>query len=240
MKATLLLLALIATGSDGLQEVGVKYSHKVEVQQASFTHEARGYNVKGEPATQQAMTKYAPLWIAEWNRYPSGVMTKAKTVKVIFCEKLSVSGQIRAAVPAFDLNTMYFDAALGAHSPLYQRSVIHHEFFHMLDQRMGKLKNDAEWRALNTKDFKYGDGGKNMRTSGVGNLTRDIPGFLTPYGTSAMEEDKSELFAHLIVSTRFVMEQAGKDPILAAKIEVLKKRMQAYDAGFNDAFWPKP
>lgn len=240
MKAALFLFALIATSSDGLQELGAKFGHKIELRQAAFTDQARGYNVAGDVASEKAMSTYAPLWIAEWKRYPTGVMAKAKVVKVVFAEKLSLSGQIRAAVPAFDLNTMYFDPALGAHAPHYQRGVVHHEFFHMMDFRMGKLTNDPDWRALNPKDFKYGDGGKNMRSSGVGNLTRDIPGFLTPYGTSAIEEDKAELFSHLIVSTKFVTEQAEKDPVLAAKIELLKKRMLAYDAGFNADFWPKP
>lgn len=79
-----------------------------------------------------------------------------------------------------------------------------------------------------------------MRTSGVGNLTTEITGFLTPYATSAIEEDKAELFAHLIVNTKFVVDQAAKDPVLASKIAMLKKRMEAYDPGFNSNFWPKP
>lgn len=210
------------------------------MRQAAFADQARGYKVEGDLATPAVMERYVPLWIKEWSRYPAGIMAKAKVTKVVFCEKLSLNGQPRAAVPAFDLDTMYFDPALGAHSSSYQRSVIHHEFFHMMDFRMGKLKVDPEWSALNPKEFKYGTGGKNMRTSGVGNLTTDIPGFLTPYATSALEEDKAELFAHLIVSTKFVTELAAKDAILAAKISLLKKRMEAYDSGFSADFWPKP
>lgn len=233
------LLGFMPSASD-FKEIEAKYGHRVELRQAVFTDQARGYKIEGDAASGEAMERYAPLWIKEWSRYPSGLMAKAKVSKIVFAEKLSLNGQIRAAVPAFDLDAMYFDPALGAHSPGYQRGVIHHEFFHMMDYRMGKLKVDPEWAALNPKDFKYGEGGAKMRTSGVGNLTKDIPGFLTLYGTSAMEEDKAELFAHLIVSTKYVMDQAEKDPVLAAKIELLKKRMKEYDAGLNDDFWPKP
>ncbi|MBC8066091.1 MAG: hypothetical protein H7Y17_14760 [Chlorobia bacterium] len=241
MKASLLFLAtILAQGPAGLLEVGTKYGHKIEVRKAAFTDKARGYEVAGDVVSDAAIEKYAPLWIQEWSRYPRGLMAKAKVAKVVFSEKLSLNGQLRAAVPAFDLETMYFDPALGAHAPTYQRGVVHHEFFHMLDFRMGRLKLDPDWMALNPKEFKYGSGGKNMRTQGVGNLTTEIPGFLTPYGTSALEEDKAELFAHLIVSAKFVMDQAAKDPVLAAKIDLLKRRMQAYDAGFNDSFWHKP
>ncbi len=241
MKAFVLLLAVaLIQGQATLESVGTKYGHKMDLRQAAFTDQAAGYTISGDTATTAAMEKYTPLWIAEWSRYPSGLMAKAKVTKVVFCEKLSLNGQVRAAVPSFDLNAMYYDPALGAFSPLYQRSVIHHEFFHMMDQRMGKIWKDPEWAALNPKDFKYGDGGKNMRTGGVGNLTTEIPGFLTKYGTSGIEEDKAELFAHLIVSTKFVMDQAEKDPVLKSKIDLLKKRMAEYDAGFNDTFWPKP
>lgn len=238
MTSALLIFAIAQ--STNWSVIEAKFGHKIELRQVAFTDQARGYKVEGDAATPAAMEKYALLWIKEWSRYPAGIMAKAKVMKVVFCQKLSLNGQSRAAVPAFDLDTMYFDPALGAYAPDYQRSVIHHEFFHMLDFRMGKLKTDPEWIALNSKEFKYGSGGKNMRTSGVGNLTTDIPGFLTPYGTSALEEDKAELYAHLIVSTKFVADQAAKDRILSAKIALLKKRMQDYDAGFNLNFWQVP
>lgn len=240
MSNVLLSLAIFLTcnGQD-LDGIAVKFGHKVEVRKAAFTDQAQGYKVEGNLATPAAMEKYAPLWIKEWSRYSPGVIAKAKVAKIVFCEKLTLNGQPRAAVPAFDLKTMYFDPALGSYAPDYQRSVIHHEFFHMMDYRMGKMRIDPEWSALNPKGFKYGTGGEKMRTSGVGNLTTEIPGFLTPYGTSAIEEDKAELFAHLIVNTKFVVDQASKDAVLASKIALLKKRLESYDAGFNADFWPK-
>lgn len=237
---SLLLVSAFVQAPGNLKDLEAKYGHKIDVRQAIFTDRAQGYKVEGSGATPAAMDKYALLWVKEWSIYPAGIMAKANVAKIVFCEKLSLDGQIRAAVPAFDLNTMDFDPALGAYAPSYQRGVIHHEFFHMMDFRMGKFKSDPEWLALNSKEFKYGSGGKNMRTEGAGNLTADIPGFLTPYATTALEEDKAELCSHLIVSTKVVMDRAAKDPILAAKVALLKKRMESYDPGFNAYFWPKP
>lgn len=224
---------------DVLEDISKAYSVQVEVKKADFSDKGINYVVTGSAATDKGLEAYKVVFAKEWQLYPVGLMTKAKVKKIVICEKLALSQQVRAAVPAFDLDSMYYDATLGAFSPGYQRSVIHHEFFHMLDQRMGKIRRDTEWAALNPKDFKYGTGGKNMRTPGVGNLTDEIPGFLTRYGTSGAEEDKAELYGHLIVDTKFVMNQAAKDPVLKAKIDLLKKRLEAYDSGFNAEFWAK-
>jgi hypothetical protein len=223
-----------------LERFGAGHGIQIEIRTKAFTDKAHDYLVEGDAAASDAMQKYQILWMEEWSRYPKSLMAKAKVERIIFCEKLSLNGQARAAVPAFDINSMYYDPAVGAKSPLYQRSVIHHEFFHMLDHRMGTVVRDPEWCALNAVGFNYGSGGKTMRTNGVGNLTAEIPGFLTVYGTSAVEEDKAELYAHLIVSPRFANDQALKDPVLAAKIALLKKRLQEYSPCFDSDFWPKP
>jgi hypothetical protein len=124
-------------------------------------------------------------------------------------------------------------------SPAYQRSVIHHEFFHMMDERMGVMRKDPAWAALNPPSFKYGSGGAKMRTNGVGDLNSDIPGFITKYGTSAIEEDKAELYAHLIIDPVFVANEAKSDPVLTKKIALLKSRMAKYHPTFSAKFWPK-
>ncbi len=239
-SALLVFAVALADATNSIKAVSNKLGHAIEVKQGAFIDQARGYKIEGNVVSVPALEKYAPLWIEEWSRYSKDLIVKSKVQKVVFAEKLSMNGQPRAAVPAFDLNTMYFDPALGAHSDSYQRSVIHHELFHMLDYRMGKLRKDTEWMALNPKDFKYGSGGHNMRTAGVGTLTDQIPGFLTIYGTSALEEDKAELFAHLIVNTKFVSDLAPKDKVLQSKIDLLKKRMNEFDSGFDSKFWPKP
>lgn len=232
------LIVGFARTQEPLRAASERLGIPFEVRRATFVDQGDGYKVTGDRTTEDALKKYIPLWTQEWAKYPAGLMTKAKVTKIVFAEKLALNGQIRAAVPAFDLNTMYYDPALGSYAPKYQRNVIHHEFFHMIDERMRTLKQDREWAKLNPKGFQYGTGGDKMRTSNVGELTDKIPGFLTLYGTAAVEEDKAELYSHLIVDPEFVTAQAKKDSVLAAKIELLKKRLETYSSVFKAEFWP--
>jgi hypothetical protein len=198
-----------------------------------------GYVVTGKPATSAQLKLYEPIFNKEWALYPPSYVQKAKLDRIVFVADLSVDGQARAAVPAFDGNTMYYDPALGSYNPHYQRLVVHHEFFHMVDQRMQLLYKDAEWSKLNPAGFRYGSGGALMRTSGVGELTTKIPGFVTPYATAALEEDKAELFSHMVIDGAFVRDLARKDKVVAAKIALLKQRLAKFDPGMGEAFWKK-
>lgn len=213
------------------------YGFKTEILSADLDVKPNGYSVTAKAPTADQMAKYTPLFLKEWSLYPSSLPKAAKVEKITFGVSLAMNGQFRAAVPAFDLNTMFYDPVLGASSPHYQRIVIHHEFFHMLDWRMRFLDRDREWAKLNAADFHYGSGGDKMRTSGVGELTDTIPGFLTPYGTSAAEEDKAELFAHMIVDPEFVRKRAASDPVLQSKIDLLKARLKKFDPNVGDEFW---
>jgi hypothetical protein len=211
----------------------------IERPQEDLSWKGAGYVVTGKPATGNQLKLYEPIFNKEWSLYPASYVQKAKLDRIVFVADLSVDGQLRAAVPAFDGNTMYYDPALGSYNGHYQRLVVHHEFFHMVDQRMHLLYKDAEWAKLNPAGFKYGSGGALMRTGGVGELTRKIPGFVTPYATAALEEDKAELFSHLVVDGPFIRDLALKDKVVAAKIDLLKRRLAKFDPGMGEGFWKK-
>lgn len=239
MNIAFAVLLVAARPEASLENFTKDYGLRADVRRSAFTDQALGYTISGTPATDAMMAKYRDLWMREWALYPTGLMKKAKVKKIVFCEGLRVDEQYRAAVPSFDLEAMYYDPALGAGIGNYQQSVIHHEFFHMIDQRMGVLYIDKEWSALNPKGFSYGTGGANMRDENAGVLTAKIPGFLTAYGTAAVEEDKAELFAKLIVDADFVAERAKTDRVLAAKIVLLKKRLARFHTEMGSGFWKK-
>lgn len=240
LARTLLAAIILFQAPAALQDIEASHGVKLEIAKEEFAARPARYTVTGKPATEEGLKKYAPLFKKEWSLYPKSLMAKAKVIKIVVCRDLAVNGQLRAAVPAFEIDTMYYDAELGSYAPHYQRTVVHHEFFHMIDFRMGVMRKDPEWSALNPKDFSYGTGGKNMRDGNAGTLRDDIPGFLTQYGTAAVEEDKAELFAHLIVSRKFVEDRAAKDPALAKKIALLKKRLASFDANMDAKFWDQP
>lgn len=231
MYASLALLCLSLQGPPlCLDDLATRYQVAFEAIKSPLKWKGDGYTVEMEPAADAKLEKYLSLFEKEWSRHAVELVRRARVKRVVIGRGLKMNGQERAAVPAFDGDTMYYDAELGDYSPSYQRVVIHHEFFHMVDQRMKLLRRDPEWSALNPPEFKYGSGGDKLRTLGVGELTDKIPGFLTPYGASAVEEDKAELFAHLLVNRNYVMTRAGTDSVLARKIALLQSRLSNFIA----------
>jgi len=106
---------------------------------------------------------------------------------------------------------------------------------------------DSEWESLNEKDFEYGEGGASVRspaaflpTSNQSALDGGIDsgnfrGFLNYYSQSAAEEDKAEIYAHLICRYEFVSK--NKDEIIRAKAELIKKRLFEFDSSLKELKW---
>jgi hypothetical protein len=237
--ASLLWLCPAHAVQDPIHDLAATFHVAIEEVKGPLAWHGDDYWVRGKPASPAELTAYEPVFVKEWSLYPPSYVQKAHLHRIVFAAALSMDGQLRAAVPACDADTMYYDPALGSYDPHYQRAVIHHEFFHFIDSRMKSLTYDPEWAKLNPTGFHYGSGGAQMRTSGVGRLTDKIPGFLTLYGTSAIEEDKAELFAHMVVDGAYVKDRAGKDPVLAQKIALLRSRLSNFDPAMGDEFWKK-
>lgn len=160
----------------------------------------------------------------EFKSYPSTLFQQAGCTRIVLCTKLAYAGQLRAAIPDWEHNTLYIDTQRGATSPGYPEHVLHHEFFHLIDHADdGDVYSDATWAALNPTTFRYGNGGVNAQTTrNTGVLTDNIPGFLTHYATTGVEEDKAELFAFSITHTDYITARLKTDTVLAAKVIRLK------------------
>jgi len=226
--ALCLTCGILQRSSPALEALTATAGIEVDVVAAKFEVSGADYKISGTAPTSEHLDKYLALFTKEWALYPAKLFAKANVKRLVFAENLAVNGQFRGAVPAFDFEAMYYDPSLGSYNPHWQRVVIHHELFHMIDQRMKLIHKDPEWMKLNLPDFHYGKGGKEMRTRGVGELTDRIPGFLTPYGMSAIEEDKAELYGHLIVDREFVNRRIAVDPWLAKKVDLLRMRLRGY------------
>jgi hypothetical protein len=142
----------------------------------------------------------------------------------VLCTKLAYAGQLRAAIPDWEHNTLYIDTQRGAKSRGYPEHVLHHEFFHLIDHADdGDVYRDEKWSALNPTGFRYGNGGVNAQTTrNTGALTDTIPGFLTHYATTGVEEDKAELFAFSITHKDYIATRIQTDITLGAKFTRLK------------------
>src|SRR5258705_11405267 len=93
---------------------GATQELKFDRPQQALSWRGDGYSVTGKPATTDQLRVYEPIFNKEWSLYPPTYIQKAKIDRIVFVAALAVDGQARAAVPAFDGNTMYYDPGLGS------------------------------------------------------------------------------------------------------------------------------
>ncbi len=166
----------------------------------------------------------------ELKAYPTALFARAGCERIVLCTKLAYAGQLRAAIPDWENNTLYIDTQRGAKSPGYPEHVLHHEFFHLIDNADdGDVYRDDAWSALNPTGFRYGNGGVNAQTTrNTGALTDTIPGFLTHYATTGVEEDKAELYAFSFTHNDYIATRIRTDIALRAKVDRLKTLLRNF------------
>lgn len=96
-----------------------------------------------------------------------------------------------------------------------------HEIFHLVDARYNS--DDEDWAAFGSK---YSE-----RTVKVGE------GLISDYAATAIEEDKAEMFAYMVLEMRSVAAQAKKDETLGKKLALIKRRCSDACSEIDDEFW---
>jgi len=164
--------------------------------------------------------------------YPPAFISESGLRVIAVVKDLAYDGQPRAALPDPYVGVLYLDALLGRAFPVYQRHVIHHEYFHFVQgKRFGDpYVRDPKWMSFNPPGFRYGKGGVTARDSGVTPLNHPAAGFINAYAQSAPEEDMAEVFAALRVPEEraLLLEWARQDEVLRRKIEYLEEFFESY------------
>jgi len=224
---------------DKLRALEGRCSITIEWRSVEFPVETTHGSIDGSHLEVDEFRAYASLFVSEFQVYPPPFVRKCGLQRVVLCKDLAFNGQLRTAVPEFGTNTLYLDGVRGQSAPNYQRTVIHHEFFHMLDYRDdGQLYRDDRWTALNEDGFSYGPGGASVQDDPSQSQFIVSPaGFLTRYSTAGVEEDKAELFAHLIVNPHTVAQRKAKDRILKAKVSMMKTLLNNFSCEMDEDFW---
>ena len=247
----LLLLALALAGLTGparadpstdLDTLARKYGIKVELCRKDFSIRylgSRSGRIAGKPPDKAEVKAYTPIFLKEFDIYPVDLIRKSKLQRIVLCSGLNYSGQLRAAVPDLYRDVLYLDVARGNWSKLYVRKVLHHEFFHIIDWRDdGKLYQDKKWARLNPNGFRYRAGGAAAQTDPKESLTTGkLPGFLSKYSTAGVEEDKAEVFAHMMVDYASVWKRAEEDAVLEKKVRRMKSLLNRFSRSMNAEFW---
>lgn len=230
------------TSIDELQQVAITYQIEILTSNLDFPVRTTHGLIEGKAATEQQVRAYQPLFVKEFSLYPPELIRLTKLKRIVFCDELSFAGQRRNAIPDFEHDTLYLDIVRGMKNSLYMRKVLHHDFYHMIDYRDdGKLYNDDRWLLLNPPQFQYTPGG-GKSAQGVADtsvLTDKYPGFLNHYSTMGVEEDKAEIFAHMLVDGSYMTRRASRDDIVATKVERMKELLEKFCPEMNSEFWKK-
>lgn len=190
---------------------------------------------------ESKLAKYVSLFYMEFNRYPQDFIKNVDLRKVAFVKNLSVGGQYRAAEADSTNEVLFYDVHIGSYNETYQKGVIHHEFYHMIEEEINgdPYYQDPVWASFNDPNFKYGSGGTSAYDdSGYENKVLEA-GFISVYSTYALEEDKAEIFANLMMPklAEEMYSKTTNDPILAKKVDYMKDFLSKYSEHMDEDFW---
>ena len=224
-----------ASGARGIEE---KYRISVEWKDQVYPVKTYHGLISATNALATDLDDYCAMLAPEFMLYPPRLITLCQLKRIVLCRDLAFNGQKRSALPDFEHDTLYLDVWRGSPDRSYQRLVIHHEFFHLIDYKDdGELYSDAKWARLNSDKFRYGRGGVTMQNDGSSGSLSDIPGFLTRYATSGVEEDKAELFGHMMTEYAIVEKRAAKDRVIHEKMAHMKALMAKFCSDVDETFW---
>jgi len=197
-----------------------------------------------EESDTAVLGDYLTLFNKELDKYPDSLFQAARLENAVIIKKLYIQGQKRSGLPDYYRNTLYLDFTSGTYNKTYQRHTIHHEFYHILEQKVNGSAywKDPAWARLNDSSFSYGNGGASAQSnSNAYTFVHPQPGFVNEYSMSGLEEDKAEVFAALLTPGEYekVMTWIATDPILAAKVDYMKNFLQQLCPEINEDFWTR-
>ncbi len=190
------------------------------------------------------LQRYLILLSEELSKYPKSFIQSSKLKVVAVGKGLTFRNQPRAALPDYVKETLYYSFDyLDKGSEDYVRHVVHHEYFHMLEEEWNGSAyfKDPAWARLNEEEFRYGSGGVNARNGNVSTLNHPRKGFINGYAMSGLEEDKAEVWAAMLVPAewKLVASWCQKDERLKQKVELLERAARKKCRQMDDAYWER-
>ncbi len=200
----------------------------------AFQMESGEALLTGSPVVSADAERALETLAAELARYPASFFERARLHRLLLCSNLHEGKTPIPSLPNFH-GTLIVD--VDADAP-YLRRLVHHEVFHFADYADDdQLSRDPAWLALNDHYFVYGDGGRFVRERGAGRFRSDLPGFVSRYAMSALEEDKAETFAMRMVAPRAFAELVARDPIVRAKSQAIDAQLRRLSPALGGRFF---
>ena len=201
-----------------LAELGIE----VYTAERAFRVESGAAWLEGQPISARDRDRALATLAPELARYPAQFLARARLRRLILCAKLHEGSEPIPSLPNYH-GALLLDVDA---DEAYLRRLVHHEVFHFADYADDdQLARDPAWLLLNAHDFVYGSGGRFLRTPGAGRFSAEIPGFVSRYATSALEEDKAETFAMRMSEPTKFAALAAADPVLRAKSAALDAQL---------------
>jgi hypothetical protein len=190
-----------------------------------FQLESGAAALSGEAISAHARDNALATLASELERYPAAFLARARLHRLLLCARLREGSEAIPSLPNYH-GTLIVDVDA---DPPYLRRLVHHEVFHFADYADDdQLSRDPAWLGLNDRYFVYGSGGRLLREPGAGRFTAEIPGFVSRYATSALEEDKAETFAMRMSAPREFAALLAADPILRAKSAAVEAQLRKF------------
>ena len=132
---------------------------------------------------------------------------------VLLCGEAKAGGRMIGGIPVPPLKTLML--SMGGNDPAYQSHIFFHELFHYMEFTQNRSTNDPRW---NAKFTGYGSANTAWK------LGSGSAGFVSAYAQSSPEEDRAEVFAHLMSAPATLRRYADsrKDAVLNEKISYIK------------------
>ncbi|OJY29897.1 MAG: hypothetical protein BGO98_49740 [Myxococcales bacterium 68-20] len=183
--------------------------------------------VHGVPPTSARLATASAIVSRELARYPVAFLRGVRLAGIVLTEDLAENEMPIPSLP--NVGGLLLLDVSSVESDLVRS--LHHEIFHFFDLADdGRVSPDAAWEALNPPGFVYGSGGRTLRGTWAAHPSDDLPGFVSVYATSGVEEDKADTFAFALTRAPLVRARMTSNAVLRAKIEELTRRVTALDA----------
>lgn len=194
--------------------------------------------IRADAPSEAEWRTYLPLLRAELGIYTDRMLRESGLRSVVLCDRITYEGKAAAGLPSFAGGRIYLAVQAQAVSKDFARRTVHHELFHLIDYRQGAVPgSDPAWANLNDRAFHYGQGGWHEMAPSATLLDEWTPGFLNKYSRSGPEEDKAEIYAHMMAGRELVEGRVRSDEVVRSKCAELKARLSRYFAEVAPTFW---
>jgi formylglycine-generating enzyme required for sulfatase activity len=191
--------------------------------------------VRGEGPERERLCRRALELRPLLERYPTEFLVAGGVSRIVLVSELAHAA-LGACYGVADTgnDALWLDVNLPEREHRDFEAVFHHEVFHFVDGADGRTAFDKPWRQLNGPEMRYRPFTWYRLEEG------HHPGFVSAYSTRTPAEDKSEIFTWLMIRPDDLAAKAAADPVIAAKVDAIKKMVREFNPAFADREWGPP